>query len=224
VIHIQKGPQPQELQDAKRNGLVCYDEMDSETRDAIINQLFKEQYHLCAYCMRLLNIKTMQIEHYIAQRPQDGKYNAALTIDYGNMLGVCPGGKGEFHRYQQLTCDQHRKNTPLTVNPLVARTIAQIKYLADGTICSDEPAINNDLDKILNLNCSEARFKENRKAALDALKKWVRRKYDTRHLLPNAWKQIYDNMCTEKDGGKREYVGILDWYLKRKMAQSSKNH
>jgi len=169
--------------------------------------------------MRLLNTDTMQIEHYIAQNPQDGNYNAALTIDYNNMLGVCPGGKGEFHRYQQLTCDQHRRNTPLTVNPLDVRTVAHIKYSADGTISSDDPTINNDLDKILNLNCPAALLKENRKAALDALKNGIKRKYGTKHLSSDVWKQIYNSMCSERNGAKREYVGILEWYLKRKMAQ-----
>lgn len=219
MIHIQKGPQPMKLREAKRNGLTCYDEMDTETKDAVKGQLFKEQYHLCAYCMRLLDMKTMQIEHYAAQNPQDADYNPESTIDYNNMLGVCPGGKGSVHKYQQLTCDQHRGNIPLTVNPLVARTIAQIKYLADGTIASDDPDINKDLDQTLNLNCAAARFKENRKAALDALKKWIKKEYGARHLSANIWKQVYGTICTDKDGAKKEYIGIIEWYLKRKMAQ-----
>lgn len=217
MIHIQKGSPPPELQEARRKGLTCYDGMDTDTKDAIKRCLFEEQYHLCAYCMRLLSIETMQIEHYIAQNPEDGEYNAALTIDYHNMLGVCRGGKGKFHKYRQLTCDQHRKNAPLTVDPLSAHTIAQIKYSTDGTILSDNEKINDDLDKILNLNCPESRLKENRKAALDALKKWVNKNYSGKHLSSDVWKKIYIGMCTAKAGSKPEYVGILEWYIKRKI-------
>ncbi len=197
--------------------MTCYDDMDSETRAAIKKRLFEEQYHLCAYCMCRLDLDTLQIEHYIAQNPQDTAYDAALTIDYDNMLGVCPGGKGKVHKYQQLTCDQHRGNIPLTVNPLDARTIAHIKYRADGTISSDLPEIDKDLDKTLNLNCPAARFKENRKAALDALKRWICKKYGAKHLQANIWQQIYDAITAENNGAKREYIGIIEWYLNRKM-------
>ena len=63
--------------------------------------LLKEQGYLCAYCMKKITEKTIHIEHWIPQRhPQEGylEYSQEdcdrFAIDYQNMLGVCPGGKG----------------------------------------------------------------------------------------------------------------------------------
>lgn len=221
MIYIEKGFQPEALIQAKRNGLQCYDDMDTATKDAIKKNLYAEQYHLCAYCMRKLNLSTMQIEHYIAQSPEDGSYDAALTIDYHNMLGVCPGGKGRVHNLRHLTCDQHRGNTPLTVDPLNAVSIAKIKYSANGSIGSDDPVIQRDLHETLNLNCSEARLKENRKAALDALKGWVQRQYEGKSIPKATWQRIYAKYCGTQNAEKSEYIGIIEWYLQKKINASN---
>ncbi len=109
MIHIQKGTSPQALIQAKRAGLTNYDDMDTPTKNAIKDQLLAEQYYLCAYCMRRIDSKSIRIEHYVAQNPQSGNYNAALTIDYQNMLGVCPGEENYATTDKQLTCDRHKK-------------------------------------------------------------------------------------------------------------------
>lgn len=217
MIHIQKGAPPLELIQAKRAGLTRYDDMDTPTKDAIREQLYVEQFHLCAYCMRRLDIKTMQIEHYIAQNPEDGNYNPSLTIDYQNMLGVCPGGKGQVHIIKQMTCDQHRKNIPLTVDPLDTTSIAKICYTSDGGIDSEDYAIRKDVQETLNLNCPEALLKENRKAALDALKNWVYARYKGKSVSKTEWQRIHSKYCSAQNGQKREYVGIIEWYLKKKI-------
>lgn len=217
MVHIQKGFEPKELLDAKRKGLTDYDSMDTFTKKAVKEQLYQEQYQLCAYCMRRLDKETMQIEHYNAQNPDDGSYDAAQTINFQNMLGVCPGGKHMVHAYKDLTCDQHRKNIPLTVNPLNEGSVAQIQYRTNGEIYSDDPEINKDLCETLNLNCAASKLKENRKSALDALKKWVQKEYGKKSIPASEWQRILTQYCAPRSGAKKEYVGIIELYLKKKM-------
>lgn len=217
MVHIQKGAEPKELLDAKRKGLTCYDNMDTPTKDAVKEQLFREQYRLCAYCMRRLDKKTMQIEHYIAQNPEDGSYDAAQTISFRNMLGVCPGGKHTVHAYKDFTCDQHRKNIPLTVDPLNETSVAKVKYSSSGEIYSDDPNIHKDLDVTLNLNGAASQLKENRKSALDALKRWIQKEYGKTNIPASEWQRMLQYYSAPKDGAKKEYVGILEAYLKKKV-------
>lgn len=110
MLYIKKGVEPAALIQAKRDGLKNYDEMSTNVKDILKEHLAAEQGYLCAYCMRRLNLDTMQIEHYKAQHADDEDYDSALTIDYHNMLGVCPGNKGNTTRFRDLTCDQHRGN------------------------------------------------------------------------------------------------------------------
>lgn len=217
MVHIEKGPEPKELLDAKRKGLACYDDMDTPTKDVVKEQLFREQYQLCAYCMRRIYKETMQIEHYIAQNPKDGSYDAAQTINFRNMLGVCPGGKNEFHVYRDHTCDQHRKNIPLTVDPLNENSVAKIKYSSSGEIYSDDPNIHKDLAVTLNLNGAASKLKENRKSALDALKRWIQKEYGKTNIPSSEWQRILTQYCTPRNGVKKEYIGIIEAYLKKKV-------
>ena len=216
MVHIQKGPAPQALIQAKRLHLTCYDEMDTATKTAIKEDLLSEQYHLCAYCMRRIHLDTMQIEHYLAQNPEDDDYDPASTIDYHNMLGVCPGGKETGCAYKSMTCDAHRKNIKLTVDPLNQVSISKISYLSDGTITSSDSNINHDLQNTLNLNCAEARLKENRKSALDAVKSWVHQNYPNKTVTKAVWKSLYEKYCLSPGPQKKPYIGIIEWYLKKK--------
>lgn len=217
MVHIEKGLEPKELLDAKRKGLTDYDSMDTPTKKAVKAQLYREQYQLCAYCMRRLDEKTMQIEHYIAQNPEDGSYDAAQTINFRNMLGVCPGGKHEVHAFKDMTCDQHRKNIPLTVDPLDVNSVALVRYRSDGEIYSDDPDIDKDLCETLNLNGTASRLKRSRKEALDALKKWIHKEYGKKNIPASEWQRILTKYCTPQNGAKKEYVGIIEWYLKKKI-------
>ena len=221
MIYIKKSSAPEVLLQAMRQGLTDYSNMDTATKDAIKKSLLKEQYHLCAYCMRRIRLETMQIEHYIAQHPENEAYDPASTINYQNMLGVCSGGKNEVHGREQLTCDQHRGNTPLTVNPLRSATLEKIYYRANGEICSEDPAISRDLCETLNLNCPASRLVNNRKAALDALKDKVHREYQEREVPTKKWQELLEHYeAGDASGVKMEYVGILIGYLKRKTKKA----
>lgn len=99
--------------------------MTTMVKDIVKGSLFAEQGGLCAYCMRRMQPGTMQIEHYLPRSSSDD----AATIAYGNLPGVCPGDKGYAEKFQ--TCDAHRGNTPLTVDPLKRRNTG-MREAVDG--------------------------------------------------------------------------------------------
>ena len=91
MLYIEKSQDPAELTQAKLDGLSRYEDLSGEPKKAVQQALLREQGAVCAYCMKRVSIGNLQIEHYIAQNPEDSDYDAALTIDYNNMLGVCTG-------------------------------------------------------------------------------------------------------------------------------------
>lgn len=101
---------------------------------------------------------------------------AADTLNFKTMLGVChgnsliPGTKEEGK-----TCDAHRGNIPLTVNPYDINSIRKIRYTTDGYITSDDEDIKIDVQETLDLNCRASSLSENRKTVLLQTKKEIQR-------------------------------------------------
>jgi uncharacterized protein (TIGR02646 family) len=149
------------------------------TYDGYINKehvrsaLISEQKGICAYCMQRINDEwdnrsnkfRTEIEHY---KSQDNF--PELSLDFNNMLAVCNGNQGNpqhlMHCDKSKDAEKHKKYLPLTLNPLLAHSVEQIKYRKDGFIYSDNEQINLELDKVLNLN--QQTLKNNRKYAIDA--------------------------------------------------------
>lgn len=222
MIHIHKGTEPSELTDAKRRGLKDYEGLkaEPEVRMAIKQHLLSEQGYICAYCMQRISIDNMGIEHYIPQHPEDQEYDPAATIDYSNMLAVCRGNEQNAGCKENLTCDKHRGNTPLTVNPCSPPTLAQIHYLNDATIYSDDPVVDYDLNTVLNLNCTAARLPANRQSALNALKQKIAADLKNKPMSQAVCQKYLDHYHSRNTSGELvPYVGILIHYLEKKMRQ-----
>lgn len=187
---------------------VQYRNLDSDVKHDIDAALLIEQGWLCAYCMSRITSATMHIEHYHAQHA-GADDDDELSVRYDNMLAVCGGGEGNPR--PQQTCDKHRGNEPLTVDPRREDHIRSITYKSDGTISSLNSDINKDLNVTLNLNMRQ--LKNDRAVALDTLKK---------QLLSHGSKKFID-MCRyyaqqyESQQKKTEYAGILLDYLHRKL-------
>lgn len=220
MLYIEKRQEPPELLQEKKKGLADYDGLYGAPKIAVQQSLLKEQGCLCAYCMRRISLETLQIEHYIPQHPQDEDYDPVLSIDYHNMLAVCFGNKKQAGVFENLTCDQHRRNTPLTVNPLDRTSIDKIKYKTDGTIYSDDPDIEKDLDDILNLNCPASYLKENRKAALDEIKKVLYKRFPRKKVPKQQLERMLTHFQELHDGKYVAFAGIVIWYLKRQIART----
>lgn len=157
----------------------------------------------------------MKIEHWY---PED-RLTEPEKLDYSNMLGVCKGHldeqKGKFD-----TCDTHKGNHLITVDPRDSNMIREIKYQTkSGKIYSDNPSINHDLDITLNLNENGHLLKQNRKAVLDEVILKLskeRSKGNWNRRMLQAMKSKYEQCDSE--GKKKEYAGIILWYLDKKLS------
>ena len=185
--------------------------MTTEVKDIVKDSLSAEQGGLCAYCMRRLR-PDMQIEHYTPRSISDD----ATTIDYRNLLGVCPGNKGAAEKFQ--TCDAHRGNTPLTVDPLKLASVSLVRYLPNGTIYSDDEDVNHDLQITLNLNCKQAYLPQGRMAALNGLKQTIHSDCAGKTASKAYIQHLYDTLSQGKNGLLDEYLGILLSYLVKRGA------
>ena len=169
-------------------------------RDDILTSLLNEQGFLCAYCMQSIDINSATIEHIIGQNYKDSRYNGKdYQINYDNLLAVCQGKSCR----NELHCDKSRanyqKNRLLFANPLKKQIVSNIKYTNNGVIYYKEyqekhaikkykdhsqhninQNIQYDLMYVLNLNCTN--LKEERKAALNAIKKITKNWSDTKRI------------------------------------------
>lgn len=190
-------------------------------KEDIRKALLLEQGYLCAYCMRRINNGKNQkgspntrIEHFETQ----GKH-IGLSMNYMNMLGVCDGNEGNPKRL--LHCDKSRTlDQQLNIDPRNKNCNQLIKYTPSGHIESDNAAINNDLNKELNLN--NQRFVFNRKSAIDtailAIQKNYKKKKDGSWKKSDLQKEL--NYWTTKNNERfQEYCGAVIYYLERKLAR-----
>lgn len=220
--YIRKGESPESLLRYAKNKDAYYD--GYQEKDDVREQLLKEQGYLCGYCMRRIGSeKETKIEHMVTQSSL--KENPRAALDYKIMLGVCYGNessdKEKKRSYHQLTCDAHRGNLDLKVaNPFDETCISKIRYESDGTITSEDPDLEKDLNVILNLNYDgdSVYLKQNRKAVLDACKEKLRRMKVkgqwNKTLLKKVLKEYEE---PDEQGRLREYSGIAIWYLKKRI-------
>jgi len=211
MLLIKKGKEPNSLTIYKKQSNAYYDGCN---KGDIRQALLKEQGYLCAYCMRRISADKMKIEHYETQSSCDAK----RALDYNIMLGVCLGNSKERQKYENLTCDSHRGDTDLTINPLVKSTIDLIKYKVDGTIYSDNEIINKDLNETLNLNCEQSLLKVNRARSLKALKDYLSSQQRKGIWKKELLSKIKNKFSTyDSDGKFKEYSGIILYYLNNRI-------
>lgn len=224
MLNIKKGPTPNELAVFQREEGATYDS-PGFPREAVYEALLKEQGYLCAYCMARISLDSIHIEHWVPQSHSKKGYEELtqedcdrLAIDYKNMLGVCPGGKGKAKRY--TTCDCHRGNQYIFVTPLESWMVETLQYGRDGKISSTHKNIDEDIDGPLHLN--EATLMANRRAAWEACKKvLIKKKNAGTWTAAMLDKQISHYERTDEDGQKQPYAGIVLYWLRkyRKKAQ-----
>lgn len=210
MIFIKKGREPRSLTEYKMQSNAYFDGCNKKD---IRKALLEEQGYLCAYCMKRISEDNMKIEHYNSQSNITDKE----ALDFSNMLGVCDGNEGSGDK-ASLTCDTHKGNTLLTVNPCINSSIELIQYKNDGTIYSCDEDINKDINETLNLNCQEVMLKRNRKEVLDALKKYLIQKQRQGNWSKDLLVKTLNKIQTKDSNGKlNPYIGIAVWYLKKKI-------
>ena len=164
----------------------------------------------------------MKIEHWY---PED-RLTDQECLDYSNMLGCCPGhNDGDSGRND--ICDTHKGNSIIGVDPRNPDHIARIKYSSkNGKISSDndpvsvkysgekgisyedETTLQQDIDKILNLNENAHYLMQNRKAVLDEVKKFLSKKRKEGNWTErDIKKMIQEYEQPDTDGRKKRMQG-----------------
>ncbi|MCM1140059.1 MAG: hypothetical protein NC453_15945 [Muribaculum sp.] len=186
-----------------------------EATDDLRASLLKDQGYICAYCMRRIPVKdngtneSSRIEHIKPQSviPQEE------TMGYGNMVICCPGASVSTDN--DLThCDRHKGETQMSLSPLDKNFIDTLSYGNDGAIKSSSNQWDSELNTILNLNLDI--LKRNRKKVLEDLIRTLKSKgWDKTNL-----EKIYMAFSTkDKEGKRKEYCGIVLWYVAKKLRQ-----
>lgn len=145
----------------------------------------------------------VKIEHYVARNEEN-------ELEYKNLLAVCKGNEGEF--FEKQTCDTRKGNKEIKINPQVNSDILTIRYTSNGEIKSNNSDYQRDFDETLNLNDIFG-LVESRKEALNSLKRKLSK--SKTHLTEDTIRRIYLRYSEAEI--KEAYVGILLWYLQKKM-------
>lgn len=208
MIYIKKQTEPRELVEIRSTGLKDFDALPSDKKELLRRSLLEEQGYLCAYCMQRINDNSdMKIEHYIPRNDNN-------QLAYSNLLAVCKGNEGK--RFKEQTCDTHKGQNYLSINPQNLSDIATIEYSSLGKISSSSEIYNKELNETLNLNCNMDYRINNRKAALDTIKMQLARKDGSaRVAFIRKMLNLYSNKNNQ--GQYAPYLGIILWYLNKKI-------
>ena len=214
MIFIQKGKEPESLTIYKKQAHAYYEGYDG--KDELRGALLSDQVCIGAYCMRRIenDRNTMKIEHWKAQSRLETE---AEKLDFRIMLGVCDGCKGSREKY--TTCDEHRHDAELTVNPFDKTMMDTIRYDRNGHIESTDTRIHEDLNNVLNLNCEQApsRIVQNRKNIYAECKTQLMKIQEKGNWKRSTLQKVMDQYERKTDGKNPEYVGVPLYLLKKYM-------
>ena len=182
--------------------------------------MWEEQKCLCAYCMKKIAAPSvMRIEHCRPRHPgNEQEHDKKATLDFKWMLGVCYGNSlVRGVKPEDKTCDAHRGNTELTLNPFDEMSVRKIKYKADGRIYSDDVDINKDVTETLNLNCQALSLPQTRKNVLTAEKSRIMRKCKgkSQDTFMRELERTYASLVQERN--LTPYCGIIISWLESKL-------
>ena len=201
MILIKKKSEPHSLTTYKKTINASFDNQPSKVKEDLRKSLLEEQGYICAYCMkRIEESADIKIEHYEAR-------NSTNELSYKNLLAVCKGNEGSSKERQ--TCDTKKGNRVLHINPQKVGDISTIFFTRNGEVKSTNLLFQKDLDEVLNLNDKFGNLISARKSALKALQKKIT------PMNKNQIEKLYNKLKSAER--KIEYVGILLWYLKKKI-------
>lgn len=205
MILIKKKRIPSSLVEYKRTINASFDNLPREVKDRLRTSLLKEQGYVCAYCMKKLedDSSKVKIEHYVARNEEN-------ELEYKNLLAVCKGNEGES--FEKQTCDTRKGKEKININPQKNSDILTISYTSNGEVKSSNSDYQKDFDDTLNLNDTFG-LVEARKEALNSLKRSLSK--SKTHLTEDTIRRIYTRYSEAEI--KESYVGILLWYLQKKM-------
>ncbi|MCD8248832.1 MAG: TIGR02646 family protein [Lachnospiraceae bacterium] len=221
MIVINRGKEPDSLLEFRlQHPEADYEDMPSEVKDDVREQMWLEQKHLCGYCMRKINNpENVRIEHCRPRHPQgETEHDKSATLDFKWMIGVCYGNSLKRGvKKEDMTCDAHKGNAELTVNPYSEASIRKIKYRSNGRIYSDDPDINRDVTETLNLNCEAVSLPQTRRKVLEKEKSRIFTKCEgkSQTAVMRELERTYASLVQERN--LTPYCGIIISWLEGKL-------
>ncbi len=237
MIVIKRGNPPHELtQEIQqlRSEQRTYENLSTPTKDAIKKELLERQGHLCAYCMRRIqDVREAKLEHVYPQARSLEEGHPEQTVAFTNMLVTCTGGTptregktrdltGETEnervrtRRENLTCDTHKGNELISIDPTLPAHVDTIRYRRDGEISSTDSKFNDDLCITLNLNCRAAHLPQNRQRVYESMVKAIEKRNPKTHKAKQdfARKKLKSlKVRLETAEVKEPFVGVMLFWL-----------
>jgi len=201
--------------------------VDEFSADELREVLKSEQGAICCYCMCSIATGKTKIEHF-----QSRDEHPNLEVDYHNLYLACDGEKINCSENQNDREDVHKECKCKHQKESDEKKIVKhcdtckgskkldyidlkniennIKYTSDGTMYSDDPNINRELNYVLNLNLEI--LKKNRLQAKDDL--W--------NSLPKngTWNVQALISKYQNQSPKAPYLGVLLYFLAKKILRN----
>jgi hypothetical protein len=152
----------------------------------------------------------MKIAHWHSQSLHEDEW-----LDYSNLLGACMGGEGNPPHLQH--CDTRQGDRDIKWNPANRdhQIEEKIRYLADGTIISDDAEFNEQINDVLNLNVDFLITR--RKFVLSAFQEYLGK----RRLTPRDWKNILQDWDGVSHSGElKPYCQVVVYWLRRRIGRT----
>lgn len=207
MIQINKGEEPPAWSSKKATPGFIEFEPITELRDALL----MEQGYICAYCMRRIPVKDINIDaHSKIEHIKSQHDRPDLQLDYSNMAVCCPGNlNNESH------CDKFKDEKSVTFNLHTPALQQSISYSTkDGTIKSSREDWNIELNNTLKLN--HPLLKLNRRDTIAGVIDAIGTISWTTQLVK---RQLLKAKGFNSKGQKVEYCGIIIWFLEKKIRQ-----
>lgn len=211
---IAKGREPAELVTYRQQGGARYDGDASfvAVKQALREALVRDQGALCCYCEARVRdtADEMNIEHW---EPQS--WAPSRQLDWKNLLAACKGnpGSGADSRH----CDHQKGDEPITLDPQRERHVRTISFTANGGIRSNDPALQDDIDRRLHLNLP--RLRANRTAAVQALVSGFRRRYGGEFPRDALRHELEQHTRPGANGPLPPYASAVAFWLRRRLGE-----
>lgn len=108
-----------------------FDDLVASEKRNLKEELIKEQYGLCCYCMKKIEWYNSHVEHFVPR-----SVDSSIEMDYFNLLASCNGYEEDKENCGHKKSDWY--NEYLTVSPLTDLCESIFKYMVDGRIESDD--------------------------------------------------------------------------------------
>ncbi len=203
----------------------AYYGLSKEPRDDIKEQIPKEQGYICCYCMSRISKSNMRIEHW-----QERGIYPNKQLNYDNLLGACHGNERKPRKKLTPEDEEHcdvirghiekEEDAQVKYNPAnpLHNMKLLIKYKNDGTIYSSDINFDTQLNNVLNLNFK--RLKRNRISLWNGIKKGWDKKFKGKSVNKKTVEnliKLWDS--TDHEGKRKEYCGLVLYFLEKKLKQ-----